>query len=204
MTSYTPTAGIVLAAGASIRFGRSKQLLKLKDKYLIEYVVDAALGSCLKAVQLVLGHDHRAILQALGAKLEHPKLTVIINPDYRKGQSTSLKAGLSGVRKNFEAVMFLLGDQPMITADFIDRMLVQFEDSDKEICVPVCNTQRGNPVIFRRPFFDDLMQVSGDIGARNIIRDNSKRTHYLEIDDPLSFYDIDTVEDLQHLQSHLS
>lgn len=203
MTSQTPTAGIILAAGASIRFGRSKQLLKLRDKYLIEWVVDAALDSCLKAVQLVLGHDHRIILQALGAKIEHPKLTVIINPDYRKGQSTSLKAGLSRVRKNFGAVMFLLGDQPMITADFIDRMLVQFEQSEKDICVPVYKAQRGNPVVFRSSIFENLLKVRGDIGARDIIRKNPDRTLFLEIDDPLSFLDIDTVEDLEHLQAHL-
>ena len=203
MSTYTPTAGIILAAGESVRFGRSKQLLKLRDNYLIEWVMDAALGSCLKAVQLVLGHDHQVILQALGTKIKHPKLTVTINKDYRKGQSTSLKAGLSVVKENFGSVMFLLGDQPLINADFIDRMLDQFEHSDKEICVPVCKAQRGNPVIFRRPLYDDLMQVSGDIGARNIISDNSKRTHYIEIDNPLCFYDIDTVEDLEHLQAHL-
>ena len=199
MTFQTPTAGIILAAGESVRFGRSKQLLKLRDKYLIEWVMDAALGSCLKAVQLVLGHDHQVILQALGANLKHPKLAVTINPDYRRGQSTSLKAGLSGVKKKFGAVMFLLGDQPMINADFIDRMLDQFEYSDKEICVPVCNTQRGNPVIFRGPLFDDLMQISGDIGARDIIRKNPDRTLFLEIDDPLCFLDIDTPQDLKFL-----
>ena len=204
MTTQTQTAGIILAAGESVRFGRSKQLLKLKDRYLIEWVLDAALGSSLDAVVLVLGHDHQAILAALGTKSEHLKLTVIINPDYRKGQSTSLKAGLFSISKRFGAAMFLLGDQPLITADFIDGMLDQFKYSEKDICVPVYKVQRGNPVIFRRPFFEDLMQISGDIGARNIIRDNSERTHFLEIDDPLRFSDIDTVKDLQHLRDRLS
>jgi len=204
MSTQTQTAGIILAAGESVRFGRSKQLLKLKDRYLIEWVLGAALGSSLNAVVLVLGHDHQAIIKALGTKVAHPKLTVEINPDYRGGQSTSLKAGLSSISKSFGSAMFLLGDQPLITAGFIDRMLDQFKLSEKEICVPVCKGQRGNPVIFLRPLFDDLMQVSGDIGARNIIRNNSERTQYLEIDDPLYFSDIDTVEDLEHLQDRLS
>ena len=203
MVSYTPTAGIILAAGASVRFGRSKQLSRIGDKYLIEWVLDAALESCLQTVVLVLGHNHRAILRALGLKTNHPRLTVEINADYRKGQSTSLKAGLSGVRESFEAVMYLLGDQPLVTAELIDRMLDQFEHSEKDICVPVCNAQRGNPVIFRRPLYEDLMRVSGDIGARNIIRDNSDRTYFLEIDKPLYFSDIDTKEDLESLLTRL-
>jgi molybdenum cofactor cytidylyltransferase len=204
MKPQSQTAGIILAAGESVRFGRSKQLLKLKDKYLIEWVLDAALGSCLKTVVLVLGYEHQAILQALGTKTEHPSLRIIINPDYRCGQSTSLKAGLLSVRHSFGAVMYLLGDQPLVSAEIIDRMLDQFEQSEKEICVPVYKGQRGNPVIFRRSFFDDLMQVSGDIGARNIISDNSERTHYLKIDNPMWFFDIDTGEDLDYLLARLA
>ncbi len=204
MKPQSQTAGIILAAGESVRFGRSKQLIKLKGKYLIEWVLDAALNSRLQTVVLVLGHEHQEILQALGKKTEHARLTTKINPDYRSGQSTSLKAGLLSVRNSFGAVMYLLGDQPLVSAEIIDRMLGQFEQSEKEICVPVYRAQRGNPVIFRRSLFDDLMQVSGDIGARNIIRDNSERTHYIEIDNPLCFSDIDTVEDLEHLRDHLS
>ena len=89
MQSKKPTAGIILAAGESTRFGKPKQLLKLKDKYLIEWVLDAAGASRLEKTVLVLGYQYQEIIAALGEKAQHPDLQVVINPDYQKGQSTS-------------------------------------------------------------------------------------------------------------------
>jgi molybdenum cofactor cytidylyltransferase len=193
------TAGIILAAGASVRFGQPKQLIKLWDKYLIEWVLDAALKSRLRTVVLVLGHEHQAILQALGAKADHPGLKVVINPNYRDGQSTSLKAGLTCVRQAFSSVMYLLADQPMINSDAIDRMLDQFHNSDKDICVPVFEGRRGTPTIFKRPIYEEIMMIDGDIGARNIIAKKAERVLYAKIKDPKCFFDIDSQEDLKNL-----
>jgi molybdenum cofactor cytidylyltransferase len=203
MSSQAQTAGIILAAGASVRFGQPKQLIRLGGKYLVEWVLDAALNSRLHTVVLVLGHEQETILQALGTKADLPGVKVAINPDYRDGQSTSLKTGLSSIRQNFGSVMFLLGDQPMIKTDIIDHMLDQFRQSEKDLCVPVCKNKRGNPVIFRRPLYDELMQIRGDIGARDIIRKNSDCAHFVEIDEPLYFFDIDTPQDLEYLLSRL-
>jgi len=203
MSSRTQTAGIILAAGASVRFGQTKQLIRLGKKYLVEWVLDAALNSRLHAVVLVLGHDQETILSALGSKVEHPGLKVAINPNYSDGQATSLKTGLSSVRHDFESVMFLLGDQPMLKTGIIDHMLDQFRHSDNDLCVPFYKEKRGNPTIFRRPLYDELMQVSGDVGARDIIRKNPDRTLFLEIDDPLCFLDIDTPQHLKDLLTHL-
>ncbi|MEJ2283445.1 MAG: nucleotidyltransferase family protein [Desulfobacterales bacterium] len=203
MSSQAQTAGIILAAGASVRFGQPKQLIRLGGKYLVEWVLDAALNSRLHTVVLVLGHEQETILQALGTKADLPGVKVAINPDYRDGQSTSLKTGLLSVRQNFESVMFLLGDQPMIKTDIIDHMLDQFRQSENDLCVPVYKNKRGNPTIFRKPLYNGLMQISGDIGARDIIRQNLDRTHFLEIDDPLCFFDIDTPRDLENLLTHL-
>ena len=203
MSSRTQTAGIILAAGASVRFGQPKQLIRLGNKYLVEWVLDAALNSRLQTVVLVLGHEQEAILNALGSKAQQPGLEVVLNPNYLDGQSMSLKAGLSSVRQNFESVMFLLGDQPMLKPGVIDHMLDQFRPADKDLCVPFYKEKRGNPTIFRRPLYDELMQVSGDIGARDIIRKNPDRTLFLEIDDPLCFLDIDTPQDLKDLLTHL-
>ena len=139
------TAGIILAAGVSARFGRPKQLLRLKNKYLIEWVLDAALASNLQKVVVVLGYEYQRILQALGTKTSHPQLQVLINHRYREGQSRSLQAGLLAVRKSFSSVMFLLGDQPMLLPDTIDQMLYKFWHSKMDICVPVYNGKRGNP-----------------------------------------------------------
>ncbi|MGD9302301.1 MAG: nucleotidyltransferase family protein [Desulfobacterales bacterium] len=199
MSSQAQTAGIILAAGSSVRFGRTKQLIKLRDRYLVEWVLDAALDSRLQTVVLVLGHEHPKIIKAVGAHLDHPKLEVVINHRYREGQSTSLKTGLSCVRQVFSSVMYLLADQPMIQSSTIDLLLDQFHNSDKDICVPVFKRQRGNPTIFKRPVYEKIMMIEGDMGARQIIRENAEGVLYVGIQDPLCFVDIDSQEDLENL-----
>ena len=203
MSHPKQTAGIILAGGSSIRFGRPKQLLELKGKYLIEYVLNAALGSRLNHVVLVLGHDHQNILQALEARTTHERLQVVINHHYLEGQSRSLQAGLLKIRQAFPSVMFLLGDQPLLDSNTIDHMLAGFRHSAKDICVPVCKGKRGNPTIFNRILYNQLMTIEGDIGARDIIRANSDRVLYIELDDPLCFFDIDSQKDFENLQSLL-
>ena len=200
MSHQKQTAGIILAGGSSTRFGRPKQLLKLKGKYLLEYALNAALESELNHVVLVLGHEHQNILQTLGARTTHERLQVVINHNYLEGQSRSLQAGLLKIRHAFPAVMFLLGDQPMLDAKTIDRMLSEFRHSNKDICVPVCNGKRRNPTIFNRIFYDQLMEIKGDIGARNIIQTNPDRVHFMEMDNPLCFFDIDSQKDFENLQ----
>lgn len=200
MSSVTHTAGIILAAGASVRFGQPKQLIKLKGKYLVERVLDSALKSRLDLVVLVLGHEYQSILQGLGAKVHHPQLEVVINHKYDGGQSSSLKAGLESVQKAFSSVMYLLADQPLINSNTIDFLLDQFHGSGKEICVPVFEGQRGNPTIFNRSIYEEIMMIDGDIGARDIIAKNTERVLYAEIKDPLCFFDIDSPHDLKKLQ----
>jgi molybdenum cofactor cytidylyltransferase len=197
------TAGIILAAGMSLRFGQPKQLMRLGDKSLLEWVLDAALASRLAKVVLVLGHEHQKILQALGDKTSLPRLQIVINPRYRQGQSRSLQAGLSTVHKAFDSVMFLLGDQPRLQPDTIDHLLESFWNSAKNICVPVCRGERGNPTIFSRALYGEFMALEGDIGARNIILENPEQVLSVEVEDPLVFVDIDSQADLVKLQNHI-
>ena len=203
MSHPKKTAGIILAGGSSTRFGRPKQLLMLKGKYLLEYALNAALESELNHVVLVLGHEHQNILHTLGACTTHERLQVVINHRYLEGQSRSLQAGLLKIRQAFPAVMFLLGDQPMLDSNTIDHMLNKFRYSGKDICVPVCNGKRRNPTIFNKALYNQIMSIEGDMGARDIIRANPERVLYLEINDPLCFFDIDSQKDLEDLQSLL-
>ena len=200
MSSKSQTAGIILAAGASVRFGQPKQLIELRGKYLVEWVLDAALKSRLDLVVLVLGHEYQSILQALGTKVRRPRLEVVINHKYHEGQSSSLKAGLVSVRKTFSSIMYLLADQPMINSKTINLLLDQFHESEKEICVPVFEGQRGNPTIFKGPIYEEIMMIDGDIGARDIIGKEADRVLYAKIKDPLCFFDIDSQEDLKKLR----
>jgi molybdenum cofactor cytidylyltransferase len=202
MPDKNQTAGVILAAGMSQRFGPPKQLVKLKNKYLIEWVLDAALASRLDRVVLVVGHEHQKIIQALGPKATHPRLQVVTNLRYRAGQSSSLQTGLLEIQARSSSVMFLLGDQPMLKTATIDHILDRFRHSEKDICVPVWKGKRGNPTIFSRAMYCNLMAIEGDIGARQIIRANPERVLSIKMDDPLSFLDIDSpqgYEDVQRL-----
>jgi len=203
MIQKKPTAGIILAAGASTRFGEPKQLLRLKDKCLLEWVLDAALKSELNRIVLVLGDAHQKILQAVGEKSQHSKLLVVINPQYEKGQSLSLHKGLSKVKADFPAVMFLLGDQPMLNAATINILLERFWTDDKDICVPIYRGKRKTPAIFSRRFYTQLMDIKGDTGARQLIDDNPDRVLAVEMDNPICFFDIDTQQDFESLKKQL-
>lgn len=204
MSHKNQTAGVILAAGMSERFGQPKQLIKLKNKYLLELVLDAALASSLDKVILVVGHEHQKIIQAVGSKTNHPRLQVVINRRYREGQSQSLQAGLAELQPQISSVMFLLGDQPMLKSATIDHMLDRFRHSEKDICVPIWNEKKGNPTIFARAMYGNLMAIEGDIGAREIIRANPERVLYIEVDDPVCFLDIDSPKDYEDLQRLLT
>jgi molybdenum cofactor cytidylyltransferase len=201
MIREIPTAGIILAAGASTRFGQPKQLLQLNSKYMVEWVLEAALRTRLKRIILVLGYAHQKIQQALGQKLNHPKLQIEINPHYKDGQSGSLQIGLSCVRDTYPAVMFLLADQPLVDAVTLNFLLKQFWSSHQTICVPSFAGKIGNPCIFSSYFYPQIMQISGDIGARRIIKANPKQVHEVPIQNPHFFLDIDTPADLEKIKT---
>jgi molybdenum cofactor cytidylyltransferase len=202
-SSKQPTAGIVLAAGMSTRLGRTKQLLEVNGKYLVEWVVDAALNSELAEIILVLGHEQQEITDVLGKKAVLPRVQVVPAPDYRQGMSRSLQAGLLVARRKYPSVMFLLGDQPLVTSETINRLLKEFWKSDKEICVPVYRGKRGNPTLFSQKLYDELSTIQGDIGARDVIEAHLDGLHYVELKDPQGFFDVDTEKDLAAIKPFL-
>jgi molybdenum cofactor cytidylyltransferase len=194
-----PSAGVVLAAGMSVRLGRPKQLVEVGGKPMLARVLGAALSSALEAVTLVLGHEAEGIKGALEKDLSDPRLRTLLNPEYREGISSSLRAGLLPLVDDFPSVMFLLGDQPFMDARTINLLLERFWSSDKDICVPVCQGERGNPVVFSRRFYGEILELTGDTGARGIIRANPERVLQVEIQDPRYFLDIDLEEDARRL-----
>ncbi len=201
MNRKEPIAGVILAAGASRRLGTPKQLITWRGKHLIERVLDVALRSRLDSIVLVLGHESETILEILGDRIRHERIEVAINHEHRVGMSGSLRLGLSLVQETHPSVMFLLGDQPFVNSDAIDLLLKRFLSSEKEICVPVHRGKRGNPTIFSRKYYRLMMDIKGDVGAREIIRTHPEDVLQVEMDNPLSFFDVDTRADLEILQA---
>jgi molybdenum cofactor cytidylyltransferase len=203
MNTKQPTAGIILAAGMSSRFGSPKQLLEIKGQTLIERIVAASLASRLDRVVLVLGHAYEETIQALSHRLNDPRLVALENPGYLKGMSRSLYLGLKSVQAHYPSVMFLLADQPMVGSELIDLLLENFWASDKDICVPFFEGRKGNPTLFSSRFYKQILNITGDKGARDIIHDNPDSICQVTVADPLLFFDIDTPADLDNLHDFL-
>ena len=187
--------GIVLAAGDSSRMGRPKQLLMFRGKTLLECVVDSALGSALARTVVVLGHQ-AAELEALLAGRE---VDVVVNPRYRQGQGTSVRAGLQRVGAESAAVIFLLGDQPLVSAATIDWLITAYRQGSAPIIQPVFEGRRGNPVLFGRETFPALAALGDDENARSIFERFAGRIVRVPVDDPYIHFDIDTAEDYRKL-----
>lgn len=161
--------GIILAAGSSTRMGRPKQLLPLGERCLLQHVVDEALRSQLDDVVIVLGaraDEIRAVI-ALPAT---GRARIVVNPDHAAGQSTSLRAGLAAAGARARGVAVLLGDEPGVRAEVIDRVADVFEGGDAPIVRPIYvvdgRTVPGHPVILARSIWPELETLRGDRGAR--------------------------------------
>ena len=165
-------AGIILAAGQSLRMGKTKQLLDFRGKPLLQWAVDAALGAQLDKVGLVLGHEHHKILAALDCS----QITVVCNPDYRQGQSTSLKSGLKQIHAEYDGAIFMLGDQPLVDAAILNQLITAFQKSHAPIITPTFQGQTGNPVLMNRTLFAQLQDLSGDVGGRSLKQTYAEKT----------------------------
>lgn len=190
-------AGIILAAGASSRMGKIKQLLPFGKTTLLGQVIQTARKSALHEIIVVLGHCADEIEQAID--LSGTK--VVRNIAYSKGQSTSLIKGLETVSPVCDAALFLLGDQPLVTAAIINRLIDAFETSDAPIVIPYCNGKRGNPVIIARPLFHRLTSLSADTGARALFDEFKESILNVSIPNDAILIDVDTIDDYEKLKS---
>lgn len=158
--------GIILAAGMSRRLGRPKQLLDVEGKSLIAHVVERALASRLDAVTVIVGYEADAIRAAISSY----DITIRVNPDYAEGQSTSLIAGISSLREGTDAIVVLLADQPGIRVATIDALISARRAARPPIVMTAYGDIRSHPVLFGSETFDELRAISGDQGARHVIR----------------------------------
>ncbi len=186
--------GIILAAGASRRLGRPKQLLEFQGKPLLQHAIDHARASRLDEIVLVLGANRDRI----EAAVDSSGLRVVENPDFAAGQSTSLIAGINTVDAHADGVLFLLGDQPGVTPEIIDDELDSFDGDPSAIVMTSWRGKPSHPVLFGRGYFDALRGLTGDTGARPIIAEARDRVRLVPTDRPIP-RDVDTEDDYRQL-----
>jgi molybdenum cofactor cytidylyltransferase len=191
-------AAIILAAGRSTRMGGPNKLLaELNGKPLVRIVTEQALASKANGVIVVTGHQAGLVEKALAGL----KVTFVHNPDFAEGLASSVKSGVSAVRDDADGAVICLGDMPLISADLIDRLIEAFApDRGSLIAVPVSDNRRGNPVLWSRRFFNELMTLDGDIGARHLIAKHSEAVAEVPVEGRGAFLDIDTPQALAEAQ----
>lgn len=184
--------GVILAAGQSKRLGRPKQLLDIGGRPVIRCVAEVAVRARLESVIVVLGSAADEAERAL-AGLD---LQIVGNPDFATGQASSLRAGLRAVPATADAILFILGDQPTISSDVIDLVRAMYGADRSPIVQARYRGRPGHPVLFDRSLFAELADISGDQGARGVLRRHSADITYAEIDQDAPL-DIDTEADYQ-------
>jgi molybdenum cofactor cytidylyltransferase len=189
---------IILAAGRSTRMGGPNKLLaELGGKPLVRLVAEQALASKAKGVIVVTGHQAELVEKAL-AGLD---VKFVRNPDFAQGLASSVKAGVAAVPDGADGAVICLGDMPMISAALIDRLIEAFApDRGNLIAVPVSDNRRGNPVLWSRRFFNELMTLDGDIGARHLIAKHTEAVAEVPVEGFGAFLDIDTPQALEAAQ----
>jgi molybdenum cofactor cytidylyltransferase len=144
-------------------------------------------------VIVVTGRDAERIEQALSGL----DVRFVKNPDFAKGLSTSLKCGLNAVPEASDGAMIVLGDMPSVTPALLDTLIAAFNPAEgRAICVATHGGKRGNPVLWARRFFPEMMAIEGDVGAKHIVAANDELVCEVEVSTDAPLVDIDTREDL--------
>jgi molybdenum cofactor cytidylyltransferase len=195
-------AAVVLAAGESSRMGRPKALLPIEGTSFIERIVAALQRTEAAKILVVLGHNAASLRE----KIAHLPVTFVVNPDYKKGQLSSLQAAIRYLLslpepERPEGMLVHLVDHPYIDAELVDIMIRRFRESQSLIVVPRCGPRRGHPVLFSAALFGELLDAPVDQGAKGVVNAHREETLEIATDQAGITIDIDTPEEYrQHVK----
>ena len=193
---------VVLAAGESSRMGRPKALLPIEGVRFIEKIVNSLESTGVGKTIVVLGHN----AEELRRKIADLSVDVVINPDYKQGQLSSLMAAVRSIASSADAgdadgILVHLVDHPYISPDLVNLMIERFYESKKLIVVPRYRERRGHPVILSKLLFAELLATPLDQGAKAVVHAHKSETLEIATDDEGVTIDIDTPEEYRrHVQ----
>jgi molybdenum cofactor cytidylyltransferase len=194
-------AAVVLAAGRSTRMrGSNKLLAEIARRPLVRIVAEEALASRADPVIVVAGHQRAEVEKALAGL----RVRIVHNPDFAEGLGTSLRAGIAAVPADSDAAIVCLGDMPRVDAALMNRLIAAFDpDRGALVVVPTFEGKRGNPVLWSRRFFPDLMAIEGDVGARHLIGRYSEAVAEVPVEGKAALVDVDTPEALSGVKAEM-
>jgi molybdenum cofactor cytidylyltransferase len=185
-------AAVVLSAGESSRMGRPKALLPIDGQTFIERIVGALKRTAVGKIVIVIGHN----AAELKPRIEHLPAEILINPDYKSGQLSSLQVAVRSLQNNVkcDGMLVHLVDHPYLDASLVDEMIRRFYESKKRIIVPRYHGKRGHPVLFSRALFGELLDAPMDQGAKAVVNAHGNETLEIDTDEKGITVDIDTPE----------
>ena len=185
---------LLIAAGSSSRLGQPKQLLPFRGKTLLENSIQECLDSEVGAVHLILGAFHEAILE----KVQTENCQVHINPNWQDGMSTSIAFGVDQIlNKGYDGLIVSVADQPFLQKKHLIQLLENHKTNQNSIVISQYKERKGPPTFFMKKHFKELSYLSGDDGAKAVIKKNLGEVSFVNFEK--GNIDIDAAEDLFHL-----
>jgi len=167
----------------------------------VRHVVDHLIASRARPLIVVTGHQKERVERALAGL----PVTYVHNPSFADGLSTSLKTGIAAVPAEADGAVVCLGDMPQVSAALIDRLIAAFDpERGALVAIPTIAGKRGNPVLWSRRFFPDLLSVEGDVGARHLIGGYGEAVAEVPVDDAAAMTDVDTPEALTAVRAAMA
>jgi molybdenum cofactor cytidylyltransferase len=194
------TGIVILAAGNSSRLGRPKQLLPFQGKTLLSHVVVESLKGALHPVVVVTGAYHAEIQDSLQGQ----PLNIVYNADWETGMASGIVAGLTealSIESHLQAVIVAVCDQPYISAELFRSMMEKHALSGKGLIACMYSETLGTPVLFAQSYFKELLMLSGDAGAKQLLKRYPDDVATVPF--PEGAIDIDTEQDFQTLKRAL-
>jgi molybdenum cofactor cytidylyltransferase len=193
-------AGVILAAGQGKRLGGTRPLLVQDQASLLETIVTRFRSTALDDLIVVLGYEARRMV----GRISLNGLKVVINGQFRMGLSSSIQRGLAYINSRSNAVMLALGDMPLVTKATVNTLISEYKKTKKGIIVPVCEEQRGHPVVVDLKYLEFLLSLRGDIGAHAVADAFPKDVREVRIDSDEVLLDVDTRDDFDRIKPRLA
>lgn len=192
---------ILLAAGASTRFGSPKALVRIGANSIIERILAMLLDTKASEVIVVLGADAEKISSKIP---KNSGIKIVLNENYSQGQTSSFKAGLTNLDSNTEGILLLPVDMPFIKKETINLLIETFLKNTYLIVVPTYENKNGHPPIFSKRLFRDFKDLKNDEPLSTLSRKHEKETLKLPVNDPGVIRSFNTMQEFKQLLSLLS
>ena len=161
-----PLAAVILSGGESKRMGAPKALLPYRGNTFIEHLIEVTRHPRVGVTRIVVGAHADEIRGHLAERASE----IAINPEWQKGQLSSIQAGIRSLLAGGTGGMLLCPvDHPLVTAQLIAHLIAEFDSSAKPIALPTYHGKRGHPLIFRASLYPELLAASPDVGARQVV-----------------------------------